>query len=312
MLSKVAVFNPGTGRFSIADETLKSDVLQPHQVLIGQTAIAVNEIDVADAKIRKWNNLGYTACGEVEKCGEEVTWLKPRDRVVYLADTDSYRQYKIIDQAKLVKVPEHINTNLAAAVFYRGAVAHMSTVRAFIVRNGINVLVDGIHTPASSALGWMAKKRGAFVVGLTSENHAIPSEVCDVVVRSSAENGVADIMNAFKGIGAHLYFPSLERMSTDKLIEVLAVSAVIVDHLGVMTDLSVDQLRQKSLFLTAPSMMDYKTMRSELVLTVDEIVCMLNERNFPISFSEYKFDQINEAFSQVSSGKSSSAVIVKP
>jgi D-arabinose 1-dehydrogenase-like Zn-dependent alcohol dehydrogenase len=37
---------------------------------------------------------------------------------------------------------------------------------------------------------------------------------------------------------------------------------------------------------------------------------MLNERPLQITFSQYKFSQIDEAFAEVSSGKSSSAVVL--
>ena len=211
----------------------------------------------------------------------------------------------------MVKVPDQTSSNIATAVLYRGIVAHMALVRTFIVREGIIALIDGIHTTTSSVMGWMAKKRGAHVVGITSENIQIPSNVCDVVVRTDSKYLVQNVINACKGIGAHLYIPSLNATPIDQIIQILTPSAVIVDHIGCITHISVSKLMQKSLFLTAPSIVDYKSLRTELILTFDEIVAMINERPLQISFSEYNFDQINEAFSQVSSGKSSSAVILK-
>ena len=311
MISKVAIFDQKSGQFSMNDIKIDPDKLGPNDVLVKHTAVAVNEIDVADGRIREFSNLGYTACGEVIRCGEKVGWLQPGDRVAYFGAIGAYCQYRTVDNSKLVKVPDQISSNVATAVLYRGIVAHMALVRTFIVREGIIALIDGIHTTTSSVMGWMAKKRGAHVVGITSENIQIPSSVCDVIVRTDSKNLVQDVINACKGIGAHLYIPSLNATPIDQIIQILTPSAVIVDHIGCITHISVSKLMQKSLFLTAPSIVDYKSLRTELILTFDEIVAMINERPLQISFSEYNFDQINEAFSQVSSGKSSSAVILK-
>lgn len=311
MISKVALFEAKTGQFSINDSKIDNEKIGPKQVLVRHTVIAINEIDVADGCIRAFNNLGYTACGEVMKCGDQVNWLQVGDRVAYFSEIGSYCQHRIIDGPKLIKVPDQINSNVATAVLYRGIVAHMATVRTFIVREGIIALIDEINTVTSSIIGWMAKKRGAHVVGITSEHIQIPSNVCDVVISRNSKNLVQDVINGCKGIGAHLYIPNLNVTPIDQVIQMLTPSAVIVDHIGYIPDISVSKLMQKSLFLTAPAITDYKSLRTELVLTFDEIISMLNERPLKILFSEYKLDQINEAFSEVSSGKSSSAVIIK-
>lgn len=310
MLSKIATFNQTSGKFLVKEEKIDENKLAPSEVLVRHTVIAINEIDVADSSIRKFSNLGYTACCEVVKCGSEVSWLVPGDRVAYFDAIGSYSDCRIIDNSKLVKVPDQVSSNVATAVIYRGIVAHMALVRTFIVRDGIQALVEGIHTATGAVMGWMAKKRGAFVVGISGSGTNISPSVCDVVVSTDSKNLVQDVVNACKGIGAHLYIPSLHSTLTDQVIQMLTPSAVIVDHIGCITDISISKLMQKSLFLTAPAMCHYKSLRAELVLTFDEVVAMLNERSLPITFSEYKFSQIDEAFSEVSSGKSSNAVVL--
>jgi D-arabinose 1-dehydrogenase-like Zn-dependent alcohol dehydrogenase len=187
----------------------------------------------------------------------------------------------------------------------------MVAVRTFIVREGIIALIDDIHTATSSIIAWMAKKRGAYIVGITSEKTEIPSSICDVIVRKDSKTLVQDVINGCKGIGAHLYIPSLNPTPIDQVLQMLTTSAVIVDHIGSMNDISISKLMQKSLFLTAPSVSDYKSLKTELVLTFDEVIAMMQEKPLKISFTEYNFDQINEAFLQVSSSKISSAVVIK-
>ena len=99
MISKVAIFDYKSGQFSINDIKIDPDKLDPNDVLVKHTTIAVNEVDVADGRIREFNNLGYTACGEVVKCGEQVNWLNPGDRVAYFGAIGVYCQHKIIDNS---------------------------------------------------------------------------------------------------------------------------------------------------------------------------------------------------------------------
>jgi hypothetical protein len=187
----------------------------------------------------------------------------------------------------------------------------MVAVRTFIIRGGNNALIDNIHTATSSVIGWMAKKRGAFVVGITSAETEISPEVCDVVIRSTGESMVKEALKATKNIGCHVYYPSLFPIPADNLCDIITVSGVIVDYLNIIPTIPSAIIAQKSLFYTIPSMIDYKTIRSELILTVDEILIMLNQSSFNIEFAEYSFEKINEAFTVTASNKSSQATIIK-
>ncbi len=310
MLSKVAIFNPDKGVFSIQTEKVNEN-LEPTQVLLKNLSIAVNEIDVIDGKVRKLTKLGSSACAEVVKVGENVTWLHRGDRVAYFTETAAYAEYKCVDHSKLIKVPANIASNTAAAILYRGCVAHMVAVRAFIIRDGINALIDNIHTATSSVIGWMAKKRGAFVVGITSENTEISPEACDIVIRSAGDTMVKEVLKATKNIGCHVYYPGLLPIPVSNLGDTITVSGVIVDYLNTMSSIPTAIIAQKSLFYTIPSLVDYKSIRSELVLTVDAILMMLSQSSFNIEFSEYGFEKINEAFAATASNQSSQATIIK-
>jgi len=157
----------------------------------------------------------------------------------------------------------------------------------------------------------MIKKRGGYVVGMTPESINLPSNICDVVINTNSKTLVEDVINGCKGIGAHLYIPHLNGTPIEQIIKMLTPSAVIVDYIGSITDFSINQIMAKSLFLTSPSMIHYKSLKNELILTFDEILTTLNSITLQMSFTEYKFDQIDDAFLQVSTAKSSDIVVVK-
>jgi NADPH2:quinone reductase len=310
MLSKIAIFDQSSNKFVIREEKIDQEKLASSEVLVRHTVIAINEIDVADSSIRKITNLGYSACGEVVACGSDVHWLNRGDRVAYFNSIGSYRDNKIVDSSKLVKVPDQINSNVATAVIYRGIVAHMALVRTFLVADTTKVLVDGINTATGAVMGWMAKKRGGKVIGITTDNGDISPNVCDNFLNRSSKTLTKDVIDLSGGTGAHLYISTLKYIEAESIIEMLEPAGVILDSIGCITGICISKLMSKSLFMTAPNMSDYKSLRTELILTFDEVVSMLNERPLQITFSQYKFSQIDEAFAEVSSGKSSSAVVL--
>lgn len=309
MRSKIAIFNDGM--FVFQESNLDTDNLQQNDVFIKQSIIAMNELDILNASLRNEKNLGHTACGEVINVGSGVKWLMPGDKVAYIVDKNSFCEYKIIDATKLVKIPVELNETQSAGLFFNGCLAHMVCARAFIIRDGINTIIDCIHTAMSSAIGWMAKKRGAFVIGLTSEDCEILPEVCDVVIYKSSHNLTKDVLSATKNTGAHVYYSGIKPISHEEIFELMTPSGVIVDHLGVLNNIQANMLMQKSLFFTAPSMFDYKTNRSELILTINDIISMNRTQQLPINFSTYQFDKINEAFAEVASCTSKNTVIIK-
>jgi hypothetical protein len=91
----------------------------------------------------------------------------------------------------------------------------------------------------------------------------------------------------------------------------LTVSGVIVDHLNVIQNLQTSLIAKKSLFFTAPSILHYKSIRNELVLTADEIIAIHSKTPFPCDISEFSFEKINEAFREVLSPSSAKAVVLK-
>jgi NADPH2:quinone reductase len=310
MQSKVAIFKPEEGVFEIINEQIK-DTLSPDEVLIRQTSISMSDVDVVDAKFHKLTRLGHAAEGEVMKIGDGVTWLNVGDRVVYCAVPGAFCEYRVVNQSTLIKVQDNIAIGLAPALFYRGCVGHMATARAFIVRGGINALVDNIHNPTNAAIGLFAKQRGAFVIGITSENSEISQDVCDVVVHSNSQDIKKDIMNVTKNIGCHVYYTGLNPISFEQAVDYLTVSGVIVDHLNIIQDLQTSLIAKKSLFFTAPSILHYKSIRNELVLTADEVMSIHSKTPFQCDISEFSFDKINDAFREVLSPSTARAIVLK-
>src|SRR5262245_7137467 len=100
--------------------------LGPHEVLIRQTAIGLNYIDIQHrtgryALPRYPSPIGIEGAGLIEAVGAEVDAFKPGDRVVYSSmPIGAYSDVRLMPADRLVPLPATIPDSLAAAIFTKG------------------------------------------------------------------------------------------------------------------------------------------------------------------------------------------------
>src|SRR5216683_8309041 len=101
---------------------------KPNEALIKIAAAGVNFIDVYFREGRYPAPLpfidGQEAAGTVSEVGSDVKSLKPGDRVAYTGVMGAYAEYAAVPADRLVKVPEGINDQQAAAAMLQGMTAH--------------------------------------------------------------------------------------------------------------------------------------------------------------------------------------------
>src|ERR1700710_7364 len=120
------------------EKTGGSDVLQyvdydlpppaKGQVRVRHTAIGVNFIDTYHRTglypLPMPSGLGSEAAGTVEALGEGVTGFKTGERVGYASGAiGSYAQANNVGADRLVKIPDNISDELAAAILLKGMTA---------------------------------------------------------------------------------------------------------------------------------------------------------------------------------------------
>src|SRR5262249_13657273 len=102
----------------------------PHEVLIRQTAIGLNYIDIQHrtgryALPRYPSPVGIEGAGIIEAVGAEVDAFKPGDRVVYSSmPIGAYSDVRLMPADRLGPLPATIPDSLAAAGFTKGNTPH--------------------------------------------------------------------------------------------------------------------------------------------------------------------------------------------
>ena len=141
------------------------------QVLIRHTAIGLNFLDVyyRNGLYPAPNGLplipGGEAAGVVLEAGEGVDWLRPGDRIAYTMPLGAYCEQRVIAADRLVKVPDSISDEQAAAMMLKGLTADYLLRRTFKVKPGDTILFHAAAGGVGLIAGQWAKHLGATVIG---------------------------------------------------------------------------------------------------------------------------------------------------
>ncbi|HEX5966458.1 MAG TPA: alcohol dehydrogenase catalytic domain-containing protein, partial [Pyrinomonadaceae bacterium] len=139
-----------------------------NEALVKIEASGVNFIDVYFREGRYPSPLpfinGQEAAGVVTDVGSEVTSLKAGDRVAYTSALGSYAEYAAVPAARLVKIPDALSFEQAAAAMLQGMTAHYLVHSSYKLQKGETALVHAAAGGVGLLLVQMAKKIGAHVI----------------------------------------------------------------------------------------------------------------------------------------------------
>ncbi len=105
------------------------------------------------------------AAGVVIALGEGVTGCKIGDRVAYAATIGAYCEARNILADRLVKIPDGVSDETAAAMMLKGMTAEMLLCRTFPVKKGQTILFHAAAGGVGLIAGQWANSIGATVIG---------------------------------------------------------------------------------------------------------------------------------------------------
>ena len=112
----------------------------PGQVRIRQEAAGLNYIDVYHRTGLYPQPLPFTpgteGAGVVDAVGPDVSNVKAGDRVAYGGPVGGYAEVRLIDADRVVKLPDAISSEQAAAMMLQGMTAHMLLRQIYAVGAG--------------------------------------------------------------------------------------------------------------------------------------------------------------------------------
>jgi NADPH:quinone reductase len=255
----------------------------PGQALVRVAAIGVNFIDVYFRMGRYKTDvpiaLGNEGAGTVEAIGPGVTEVVVGDRVAWTMHRGSYAECAIVPSAVLVKIPDHVSFETAAAAMLQGMTAHYLTHSTYALKPGDTCLVHAAAGGTGALVVQMAKMAGARVFGTvsTEEKAAIAREAgADETIRYTQQDFAVEVKRLTAGRGVEVVYDSVGQTTFDQSLDSLRPRGMLVlfgQSSGPVPPFDPNILNSKgSLFLTRPSLMHHLLSRDELLWRAGDVL----------------------------------------
>jgi NADPH2:quinone reductase len=293
------------------------------QALVRIAASGVNFIDIYFRtglyKAELPVTIGSEAAGIVEAIGADVTEVAPGDRVAYAMVRGSYAEYAAVPAAQLVKVPDGIDLDSAAAGMLQGMTAHYLTHSTFPLSSGQSCLVHAAAGGAGRLIAQMAKARGARVFGTvsTEQKAAIAAEAgVDHPIIYTATDFEAELKRLTSGAGVDVVYDSVGKTTFEKSLACLRPRGMLVlfgQSSGSVPPLDPQILSTRgSLFLTRPSLGHYLLSRDELLWRAGDVFAAMERGQLLLRIDHaFPLEQAAEAHRALASRSTTGKMILK-
>ncbi len=259
----------------------------PGEVRVRHGAVGVNFIDVYHRTglypLQFPAGLGLEAAGTVEAVGEGVTGLSPGDRVAYCnGPTGAYAQARVMPARVLVKLPDAIGFDTAAAMMLKGLTAQFLLRRTRKLQAGDVALFHAAAGGVGLIAGQWAKALGVQLIGTAGSD-----EKC----RLALQNGYAhcinyrtdDLVSRVKeltgGKGVAVVYDSVGRDTWERSLACLQPFGLMVSFgnaSGPVPPVTLTDLAAKgSLYVTRPTLMTHVADRGTLEQMAAELFAVV-------------------------------------
>jgi NADPH2:quinone reductase len=294
-----------------------------NEALVKIAASGVNFIDVYFREGRYPAALpfidGQEAAGTVTEVGSDVKSVKPGDRVAYSNVIGTYAEYAAVPADRLVKVPNGITDQQAAAAMLQGMTAHYLIYTTYPLKKGETALVHAAAGGVGLLLVQMARNIGARVIGTvgSEEKTRLAREAgADEVILYSQQDFEAETKRLTDGKGVHVVYDGVGQSTFEKGLNVLRPRGHMVlfgAASGPVPPVDpIKQLMQKgSLTLTRPSLIHYVSTREELEQRAGDIFNMIAAGKLKLRIEYvYKLEQAAEAHRALEGRKTTGKILL--
>ncbi len=311
------------------------DVLQLHavseqapgsgEVWLEQAAVGVNYLDVSQRKgavpVALPSGLGLEGAGRVAAVGAGVSNVRVGDRVAYATGPlGGYASARLFPAERLVKIPDELSFEDAAAVLFKGITAQYLLKATYPVGPGTTMLVYGVAGGLGEIMVPWAKHLGARVIGVVSKQASVDkarASGCDEVLVFDAETLAADVVRITQGRKVDVVYDPIGRVSFQASLDSLRPRGLMVSfgaQTGAPAAVGMATLNAKgSLFLTRPSLAAHTATTAEYQERAQDVLAAVAAGIItPQIRARYSLADAAQAHADLESGRSSGAIILKP
>jgi len=278
MKADVVRFHRTGGPEVLRRETVELTPPAAGEVQIRQTAIGVNYLDTYHRAGRYPlplpSGCGSEAAGVVEAVGAGVAGFKVGDRVAYQGPVGAYATCRNVTAARVVKLPDGITDETAAAILLKGMTVEYLLNRCVAMQRGQWALMYAAAGGVGLLAGQWARHMGVKLIGVaagTDKCRLAAASGYHAVIDRTREDVAARVRELTSGRGVHAAFDSVGRATSETTLKSLAPRGYYVSFgatTGPALPVEADTLQKLgSLYFTRPSLYTYTATRAELELS---------------------------------------------
>ena len=214
--------------------------------------------------------IGVEGAGVVKAVGSGVTDIQEGDVVAYSSSQGSYAEQAVVPAARLVKMPEGLDSRDGAAVMLQGMTAHYLCHSTYAVQPGDKVLVHAGAGGVGLLLIQMIKRLGGYVFSTVSTEEKAElarGAGADHVILYTQQDFAEEVKQATNGAGLQAVYDAVGLTTFDQSVSCLARRGYMVLYgqaSGVVPPIDPRILGNGSLYLTRPGLGDYTVTPEEL------------------------------------------------
>ena len=294
------------------------------EVAVRNRAIGVNFIDVYHRTglypVPLPTGIGLEAAGEIEAVGAGVDYVQPGDRVVYgTAPLGAYAERHVIPAEKLIKLPDSVDDESAAAGLLKGITAYMLLQQVHAVKAGETIVQHAAAGGVGLILSQWAKALGARTIGIVSSKKKADlarAYGCDETILASenipervrALTNAAGVPVVYDSVGKDTFFASLDCLAPRGLMVSFGNAS------GPAPAFELQELAKRgSLFITRPSTLHYLAKAEDLRAAASELFAMIAKGAVKITIgARFKLEDAAKAHEALESRKTTGSTILLP
>ena len=264
---------------------------------------------------------GMEGAGIVEAVGEGVTEVAAGDRVAYAGlPPGAYAEARLIPAHRLVKVPDAISSQQAAAMMLQGMTARYLLRGCYDVKAGDTILIHAAAGGVGLIVCQWAHHLGATVIGTVgSEAKAELARAygCDHAILYNEEDFAERTREITGGKGVDVVYDSVGQATFMKSLDCLrpmGMMASFGQSSGMVSAFDPGLLSAKgSLFLTRPTLMTYTAERDALLAHARDLFEVVQSGAVKIEVRQtYPLSEAARAHQDLEARKTTGSTILLP
>ena len=294
------------------------------EVLVKIEAAGVNFIDTYLREGRYPAPLpfipGQEAAGVVAALGDGVSGFAIGDRVAWSGTRGAYAEFACVPASGLLKVPEGISLDDAAAAILQGMTAHYLAHDTYAIKAGDTVLIHAGAGGVGLLLTQMAKMLGARVITTVStEPKAELSREAgaDHVILYTQQNFAEEVNRIMDGDGLPVVYDSVGKTTFEDSLKCLrprGLMALFGASSGAVPPFDLIRLSTMgSLYVTRPMLKHYIHTREELVARAEEVLAAVDAGKLKVRMEHiYPLGDARQAHIELQGRKTTGKLLLIP